>query len=161
MKKLIVVMLVAFACFSLSGCTKNCELCHQTGSVTCLFCDSGETTCTTCNGKAYDSCLSCIGKGRIYKKCDDCTNGYFIKDRVGAVIDEINGTYTQSNYSDAKCFSCKGKKEIAETCLKCNGDGKIKECSSCSASGKMSCKYCGGDNKTTCKNCNGNGKINY
>ena len=160
MKKFIVLIFVVLLLFSLSGCEKKCETCHETGFVKCKSCDSGSITCTVCNGKPYENCGYCSGKGKISKKCTECDkNGNYITNRPGALIDEITGKSTYS--SGIKCFYCNGTKTKKENCPECDGIGRFNECTSCSASGKTYCKHCNGSAKVTCSSCNGDGKTNY
>ena len=105
----------------------------------------------------YKSCQICGGDGRLYEPqvCPDCS-GSGVKSRES-------------------CPKCHGSRKI--DCLRCEGDGKIKDlvtpaiCWNCNGTGKGKfftyCKICGGDGKIndnwpppeTCPKCNGSGKI--
>ena len=106
--------------FVLNGCSQICEVCAGSGTVACVDCSDGKTTCSECEGKGVLLCNNCDGEGTKVVKIGNCS----FCDGTGSV--------------PISCSKCHGLGEYYDTrgsigmwtmqrCDVCRGSGKETE----------------------------------
>lgn len=136
--------------------TKTCSSCSGAGNKTCSTCSGkktvGGTRCTGCNGTGYVKCTKsgCKGTNGGCKTCN--YTGYRPH---GGTSSQCKGTGWTNGIIGKDCTTCSATGKVI--CVSCNGAGKL-PCATCGGDGKVNCTTCGGDAKISCSSCSGSGK---
>lgn len=116
------------------GHEQTCSNCIGSGWVPCpnSACRGGKVTCPRCDGHGQYECTKC--KSLI----------------IGSIFGP-SGTVT--------CRGCGGTgKTSGNTCITCNGRGKVR-CPKCGGAKKLTCEKCAGQGTLVCETCAGAGRI--
>ena len=133
MKKTFIIIIALTICATLCACIDfTCSRCDGEGMITCPSCFEGWDDCYKCrNGKIYQECERCDGKGTDSWQAVWCENC----DRTGRWLNPYSLQYV--------------------TCMQCNGDGRYyPDCKECTDGTVVEeCPVCKGDYRKDCPNC--------
>lgn len=120
-------------------------------------------SCLDTSGEYNDECANCNGEGIADNKCDNCLGDGCIECDDCEGEGSINCTECDaSNIID--CDICDGTGRARKlirmgNCSRCEGSGKISNCSSCNGNKYIDCAYCNGTGTKECDDCNGYGVL--